>query len=164
VRSGVLTLQEIAANGEFEVEIQRLGVGSYEMELSAEGIPAALLGRDSDENSPVMRRPVDLVHLARYTLGNRALEREVLELFRTQSRLYLTRLKGAGSEKAWRDAAHTIKGSACGIGAWRVAKRAESAEGLKGKSFKSSRDNVVHSLEAEINETNGFIQALLIDA
>jgi HPt (histidine-containing phosphotransfer) domain-containing protein len=134
------------------------------MQLNAEGMPAALLGRDGDENSPVMQRPVDLVHLARYTLGNRALEREVLELFRTQSRLYLTRLKGAGNEKAWRDAAHTIKGSARGIGAWRVAKRAESAEGLKGKTFKSSRENAVHSLEAEINETNGFIQALLIDA
>ena len=31
-------------------------------------------------------RPVDLVHLSRYTLGDRALEREVLELFSLKPR------------------------------------------------------------------------------
>ena len=146
------------------VKTEGMGLESPAMDLNADGMSAGVIGGFADEASPVTQRPVDLVHLARYTLGNRALEREVLELFRTQSRLYLSRLKGAGSEKAWFEAAHTIKGSARGIGAWRVAKSAETAEALKGKSFKSSRDKVTHSLEAEINETNGFIQALLIDA
>ncbi len=40
-------------------------------------------------------RPVDLVHLSRYTLGDRALEGEVLELFCTQSPIYLERLRAA---------------------------------------------------------------------
>ena len=131
---------------------------------SVERFSGASTAGDNAGEERVAKLPVDLVHLARYTFGNRELEREVLELFRTQSNLYLRRLKDAVGDKAWRDAAHIIKGSATGIGAWGVAKSAVLAEALKAKASASARDRVVHSLEAEINETNGFIQALLIDA
>ena len=47
------------------------------------------------EGRKASSRPVDLVHLSRYTLGERELEREVLELFCTQSFVYLERLKAA---------------------------------------------------------------------
>jgi hypothetical protein len=57
-------------------------------------------------------RPVDLKHLSRYTLGERALEREILELFCTQSAIYLERLRVAPYERQWQDAAHSLKGSA----------------------------------------------------
>jgi len=50
-------------------------------------------------------RPVDLVHLSRYTLGDRALEREVLELFSAQGSVYLERLRGAPSDMEWQHAA-----------------------------------------------------------
>ena len=40
-------------------------------------------------------RPVDLVHLSRYTLGERDLEREVLQLFCSQSLIYIERLHAA---------------------------------------------------------------------
>ncbi len=46
----------------------------------------------AEEGRKTSSRPVDLVHLSRYTLGERALEREVLELFCTQSSIYLERL------------------------------------------------------------------------
>jgi hypothetical protein len=46
------------------------------------------------EGRKVSSRPVDLVHRSRYTLGDRALEREVLELFCAQSALYVERLHG----------------------------------------------------------------------
>jgi hypothetical protein len=36
-------------------------------------------GTDDEREGP--DRPVDLGHLSRYTLGERALEREILELF-----------------------------------------------------------------------------------
>lgn len=134
------------------------------MELTVESIASVTTDAGAETHSPVSRRPVDLVHLARYTLGNRALEREVLELFRTQSQLYLNRLRDAVNEQAWHDAAHTIVGSACGIGAWRVAKTAKTAEELDGNAIQVSRDKVVRSLESEIDEANGFIQALLVDA
>lgn len=72
--------------------------------------------------------PIDRVYLARFTLRNAALEREVLELFAEQAPVYLERLRGARERTAWRRAAHTIKGSASAVGAWRLARFAEMAE------------------------------------
>ena len=54
-------------------------------------------------------RPVDLVHLSRYTLGERDLEREVLELFCTQSFVFLERLKASSSDKDWKDLTHSLR-------------------------------------------------------
>jgi HPt (histidine-containing phosphotransfer) domain-containing protein len=71
---------------------------------------------------------VDRAYLARFTLGNVALEREVLELFAAQAPVYLQRLREANCIKAWREATHTIKGSASAIGARRLAHLAEMAE------------------------------------
>ncbi len=115
-------------------------------------------------SGPNCDRPVDLVHLARYTLGNRSLEREVLGLFHTQSEIYLQRLKEAKKDKDWVDAAHTIKGSARGIGAWQIAKSAEEAEALNGKTRKSDAVDVLKELERLIDEANGYIDSLLTEA
>ena len=46
-------------------------------------------------------RPIDLVHLARTTLGDRALEREVLQLFDRQSDILIARMRTA-APAAWR--------------------------------------------------------------
>jgi HPt (histidine-containing phosphotransfer) domain-containing protein len=70
---------------------------------------------------------IDEVHLERMTLGDRSLEREVLEIFARQTTMTLERIAGAGPARA-AAAAHTLKGSACGIGAWRVAQAAERLE------------------------------------
>ncbi len=96
-----------------------------ELAVWAEGVPP------EDGRKP-SSRPVDLVHLSRYTLGERALEREVLELFCTQSLVYLERLREAESDKDWKDVAHSLKGSASAIGAWRAAEAAQRAEALSG--------------------------------
>ncbi len=70
---------------------------------------------------------IDASHLERMTLGDRRLEREVLELFVRQTTILLTRIAGAEPPMA-AAAAHTLKGSARGIGAWRVARAAELLE------------------------------------
>ena len=72
-------------------------------------------------------RPIDLVHLARMTLGDRSLEREVLQLFDRQSALLIARMRNAAPDGV-ATIAHTLKGSARGIGAWRVARAAEAVE------------------------------------
>ena len=72
-------------------------------------------------------RPIDLVHLARTTMGDRSLEREVLQLFDRQSTLLIARMRAA-SPGALAHLAHTMNGSARGIGAWRVARAAEVLE------------------------------------
>src|SRR5882724_6732677 len=64
---------------------------------------------------------INRAYLARFTLGNGDLEREVLELFAGQAPIYLERLAAARTVRAWRDAAHTLKGSAAAVGALRVA-------------------------------------------
>ena len=78
--------------------------------------------------APSFERPIDLVHLARQTLGDRALEREILDLFTTQVRVVLGRLQAAAVADARLDLAHTLKGSARAVGAWKVAAEAEACE------------------------------------
>jgi HPt (histidine-containing phosphotransfer) domain-containing protein len=74
--------------------------------------------------------PIDHVYLGRFTQDNEDLEREVLELFAGMMPRYLEDLRAAATSRAWRDAAHTIKGSAAAVGARRLASFAELAERL----------------------------------
>ncbi len=75
--------------------------------------------------------PIDLVHLARQTMGDRALEVELLALFDRQAGQIAQRLGEldlAGVE-SWRaDLAHKLKGSARAVGAHAVAAAAENYE------------------------------------
>lgn len=73
-------------------------------------------------------RPIDLVHLARQTLGDRDLEREILNLFTVQARALLVRIGTAETLQERGDLAHTLKGSARAVGAWAVADAAELSE------------------------------------
>ena len=72
-------------------------------------------------------RPIDLVHLARMTLGDVAVEREVLHLFDGQALAVVGQIRSADIA-AIADLAHALKGSSRGIGAWRVAGAAEAVE------------------------------------
>ena len=61
------------------------------------------------------------------TLGDRSLEREVLQLFVRQAAILLGRMDGANAETV-AALAHTLRGSAQGLGAWHVASAAEVVE------------------------------------
>ncbi len=117
--------------------------------------------RKADNSPDPVIRPVDLVHLSHYTLGDTELEREVLQLFLAQSSIYLERLKTAAKAQDWRDAAHTIKGSAQGIGAWRVAETAEVAELARSCPKGKAAVKALNELEQCVEETNVFITNLL---
>jgi len=103
-------------------------------------------------------RPIDLVHLARTTLGDRALEREVLQLFDRQSSILIARMRSA-APGAVAALAHTLKGSARGIGAWRVARAAELLE-LAGNSGHSTAE-ALDGLTAASDEARAVIAELL---
>jgi HPt (histidine-containing phosphotransfer) domain-containing protein len=75
---------------------------------------------------------LDLEHLSRQTLGNRDLEREVLELFVRHSGEQLERLTGSASESERRESAHAIVGAARAIGAFEVARIAGEIERSRG--------------------------------
>lgn len=79
----------------------------------------------------------DLAQLRRYTLGDEALEREILGLFKEQAIVSLANLQasnGSNDAAGWRLAAHTLKGSARGVGAFRLGYGAELAERHGGSS------------------------------
>lgn len=99
--------------------------------------------------------PVDLVHLSRQTLGDRDLEIEVLGLFVNQSVLYLKRLQSAKSVSERKQVAHTILGSARGLGAWQVAKEAALFEA--SCTIKSDCDR----LSDAVASANAYIRKLM---
>ena len=81
--------------------------------------------------------PIDAEHLAQMTFGDRGLEREVLEIFRRQAAIMLSRIGGV-EPRAAGAAVHTLKGSARGIGAWRVARAAERLEHACGEADRAA--------------------------
>jgi hypothetical protein len=103
---------------------------------------------------------IDLAHLARMTLGDKSLEAEVLALFERQTVILLARMRQVPSPAAGAFA-HTLKGSARGIGAWRVAEAAEAVERAATGSRAADLDHPLEGLARAINETRTAIAALL---
>jgi chemotaxis protein histidine kinase CheA len=100
---------------------------------------------------------IDEDHLGQMTFGDRGLEREVLEIFRRQAAIMLARI--GGSEPATASAAvHTLKGSARGIGAWRVARAAERLEQARAEMERSA---AIGELTAATVEARAAIDARL---
>jgi len=110
---------------------------------------------------------VDLAYLARCTLGNAALEREVLQLFTEQMPLYLAALAEARGRRGWKEAAHSIKGSACAVGAWRLASLAQLAERVDVEGEASAhghREEAVAAVARAAEEACRFIARVLAGA
>ena len=102
---------------------------------------------------------LDRNHLARMTFGDRSLEREVLQLFDRQSELLLERIR-TSEPAAIATLAHTLKGSAVGIGATRVASAAAEVEATaQAKSGESSR--AIEELAQAVEEARAAISALI---
>lgn len=110
------------------------------------------------------RKPtiIDEDHLGRMTLGDRRLEREVLEIFVRQSTIMLVRITGPEPALA-AAAAHTLMGSARGIGAWRVARAAERLERAVGEGSGEDMDAAIADLKAATVEASAAIGARLDD-
>ena len=105
-----------------------------------------------------MQPPIDMEHLAQMTLGERSLEIEVLRLFDLQAELLLARMREVGPEGV-ATLAHTLSGSAKGIGAWRVAAAAEAAECAAKQS--APLDPAMVGLAASVDEARRAIAGLL---
>ena len=99
---------------------------------------------------------IDLNHLSRMTLGERSLEREVLALFVRQADILLAKMNLANPAIA-AAAAHTLKGSAVGIGAWPVARAAEAVE----QAVDAELPEAIGSLSVAIEQAREAIAGLL---
>lgn len=101
--------------------------------------------KPSARPSDAAEAPVDLAHLRRFTGGDGELERQVLTLFVPDAQAYLARIE-AGEGKV---PAHTLKGAAQAIGAWKLAALAERAE--RG-------DIDAPALRAAIEDVGAFVE------
>jgi HPt (histidine-containing phosphotransfer) domain-containing protein len=120
---------------------------------------AATLDWPRPSQSASGERPVDLVHLARMTLGERSLEREVLQLFDRQATLLIARMQATRAADV-ASLAHTLKGSARAIGAGSVARAAETVE-LMGTVNEADLAHALATLGAAIEEARAYIAELL---
>ena len=99
----------------------------------------------------------DIGHLAKYTMGDPALEREVLQMFLDQSDRYLARLRAPENTKDWHEAAHSLKGAARGIGAFRVGMRAAQLEKIAEPLQGSVRCAMLALLDGDLESTRTAI-------
>jgi Hpt domain len=99
---------------------------------------------------------IDLAHLARMTLGERSLEAEVLTLFDRQAAVLLARMRDC-APAAVAAFAHTLKGSARGIGAWRVAAAADAVEVNAMRPNAADVAGAVARLAVAVEETKAVI-------
>ena len=90
---------------------------------------------------------IDRTHLARMTMGEKHLEAEVLALFDRQAGALLARMQGAPPKGA-AALAHTLAGSARGIGAWEVARAAQEVERAARGSSRAQAASAVQAVQA----------------
>ncbi|RWG81995.1 histidine kinase [Mesorhizobium sp. M1C.F.Ca.ET.193.01.1.1] len=115
------------------------------------GIAFSMPGGDASGTAG--SRPVDLAHLARQTMDDRALEQEVLALFVQQALSVREKILDADARERV-VLAHGLKGSARGIGAFAVAECAAAIE----KQPEDAR--TLKKLGVLIEEVRDFIAAI----
>ena len=104
--------------------------------------------------------PIDVTHLARMTLGDASLEREVLQLFDRQADILLARMQQV-TPTAAAAYAHTLKGSSSGIGAFKVARAAEVVENAATRNAEADVVAAISRLGTAISEARAMIAELL---
>jgi HPt (histidine-containing phosphotransfer) domain-containing protein len=97
--------------------------------------------------------PIDFEHLKRMTLGDAALEQEVLAMFAAQSAKLMAALAAAPADAG--ALAHTLKGSARAIGALGVAEAAARLEAVLANGADPS------SLVAELGDAVALARAAI---
>jgi HPt (histidine-containing phosphotransfer) domain-containing protein len=120
--------------------------------------PPPLTASPSIAGDPAEEPVIDVAHLSRMTLGDRKLEREVLALFDRQADLLLTRMREVAPAGV-ATLAHTLKGSARGVGATRVAAAAEALERAVGET--TNLVPALNALAAAVAEARAAIDGMM---
>lgn len=101
---------------------------------------------------------VDFAHLEAYTLNDVVVIEEVLRLFQHQSELWAPLL--TTTHEGWRDAAHTLKGAAGGIGAKTLAEAAEAAERGDEGGAAGRLETLKTALDAALMDVAAYLHGL----
>ena len=102
---------------------------------------------------PSQSRPVDLVHLANQTMGDKALEAEVLQMFARQARALVQEMATADAARMTA-VAHRLQGAAKAVGAFTVAAGAERLEANPEDA------GLLASVHSAVIEADNFIMGL----
>ena len=114
--------------------------------------------RSPESTEESAKLPIDLGHLRRYTLGDKALEDEILQLFLTQLTDTLAALRAAQTNQEWKVATHTLKGSSRAIGAWELGQLAQDAEALAQGGDAAARAAAIAGIEVAAGEVAAFVE------
>ncbi|MDV6330213.1 Hpt domain-containing protein [Asticcacaulis sp. 201] len=101
---------------------------------------------------------VDFGHLEAYTLNDTVVMEEVLRIFQQQCDLWTPLL--SADHPGWRDAAHTIKGAAAGVGAGILAAAAELAERGEDEGAEMRLERVRSALNAAQMDVAAYLHEL----
>ncbi|AQR62288.1 Hpt domain-containing protein [Brevundimonas sp. LM2] len=103
---------------------------------------------------------VDFAVLDRTTGGDDAVAEEVLGLFVQQAGLWSPMLDTR--QEGWRDAVHTIRGAAAGIGAGHLAAACLEAEGAESGVVPRRLDEVRDALNAALADVAAWRHELML--
>lgn len=103
---------------------------------------------------------VDFSVLQAMTAGDDAIAEEVLGLFVQQAALWSPLLDVR--QEGWRDAVHTIRGTALGIGAGALAEVCAEAEGGDKATVAPLLDRVRTALDAALADVAAYRHALML--
>ncbi len=131
--------------------------------------PAKAASNRADLRSCRLNSALDLVHLSLQCQGDPELEKDLLGLFRLQSRAFFAQLSNPDllSLQSKATIAHKLRGSALAVGAGRVARAAEAFEHIALAAGEPSRadaagrhrvSQAIAALEAAIAEAIAEIE------
>ena len=103
---------------------------------------------------------VDFSVLEAMTGGDDAVSEEVLDLFAQQAALWSPMLDVR--EDGWRDAVHTIRGAAAGIGAGALAEACATAEAADKAEAPPLLDRVRDALDVALADVAAFRHELML--
>ena len=120
---------------------------------AAEPTRSGRAGKVTQEANRNAGRPIDLVHLGRQTMGDRALEEEILKLFARQALSMRDDLMTATGTARLR-LAHTLKGSALSVGAFVLA------ETVRRLELEPDNPAALDAVSAKVEEVSNFVAAI----
>ena len=112
------------------------------------------------DQQPARHRAIDLVHLAKQTLGDRNLEQEVLRIFQQASNAYLQGIRDAQSHDELKLNLHSLKGASAGIGANGIAEVVRNAEAEFRETGNVAPESIA-DIGFAVEEVSVFISDLL---
>lgn len=105
---------------------------------------------------------VDFSILESFAANDRSVIDEVLSLFQEQVQIWSPML--SPEAEGWRDAAHTVKGAALGLGALALADACRAAEAATDELAPHALQKVLHQLDLALSDVAAYRHEMMLQA